>query len=81
MSHILELVCSQLSLFLFINTHRTKNLVDMVHKLIGILIGFGPEYTGGFILVKSLSLLAMVLACVFSLGAPSLVDWVVIANA
>ena len=43
LSHILELVCSKLSLLLLINTHGTLNFVDLIHKLIRILISYGPK--------------------------------------
>ena len=53
--------------------------MNLIHKLFVILIVLGPVVNLGFFLVMSLSLLAMVLRCGFSLGAPSLVAWVVIA--
>ena len=42
LSRILEHVWSQLNLLLFINTHSTEYLLDLVHKHLGILIGSRP---------------------------------------
>ena len=39
--HILELICSQLSLHFLIHSHGRKELVEFIHELLGILIGLG----------------------------------------
>ena len=63
---------------LLINTHRRDNLLHLLDKLLGILIGSGPEADGRIYLGKYLSQVGIVLECWFSLGATSLVDWIMI---